>query len=69
MFNETELGRNLAVQFYPSCAIANDYLFENQHEKDDSSSILSKFENIRLRSSVATGTFNPSGLTVAQCNS
>jgi hypothetical protein len=69
MFNETELGRNLAIKFYPSCNVANDYLFEYKHENDNSSSILSKFENIRLRSSVATGTFNPSGHTVAQCNS
>lgn len=43
MFNEAELGRNLAVQFYPStsCAFTNDNMFENlQHEEEESSSIL-----------------------------
>jgi hypothetical protein len=43
MFNEKELGRNLAVQFFPStsCSILNENPFDNhQHEDEDSSSIL-----------------------------
>ena len=77
MFNEAELGRNLAVQFYPTSSMQGgpthhsdlpecDSLFP---QKEDPSSILQKFENIKLRSSVVTGTFNPCGQDVAPCNS
>ena len=43
MFNEEELGRNLAVQFYAStsCNFSNENLFNNhKHEDEFSSSIL-----------------------------